>query len=84
MVGRYCDGRIPAPGEPTAEQDALRAHSLETVQTAPEYMGFPAECTAIRAELGQAEATAMASLSQVNRYLERTAPWRKPKAGHEE
>jgi len=42
------------------------------------------ECTAIRAELGQAEATAMASVSQVNRSLERTAPWRKPKAGHKE
>jgi methionyl-tRNA synthetase len=34
MIGRYCDGRISTPGDPTAEEETLRAHCLDAVQAA--------------------------------------------------
>jgi methionyl-tRNA synthetase len=68
MVGRYCDGRIPAAGEQTAAEEALREQCLEAVRVALAYID--------ELELGQAVATAMHAAGEVNRYLERTAPWR--------
>jgi methionyl-tRNA synthetase len=76
MVGRYCEGRVPsptlrtgpAPGEAGAEEDVLRAHCLKAVKAALAQVED--------LELGQAVATAMEGVGEVNRYLERTAPWR--------
>jgi methionyl-tRNA synthetase len=68
MVVRYCDGRIPEPGDPTAEEEALRAYCLEAVQATLAQVE--------ELEVGQAVATAMGAVGEVNGYLERTAPWR--------
>jgi methionyl-tRNA synthetase len=76
MVGRYCEGRIPAPGAETDEETSLRSH----------FEALPAEVFAEVDELAlnQALARAMDVVSEINGYLERTAPWREAKAGHRE
>jgi methionyl-tRNA synthetase len=73
MVGRYCGGRIPAPGEPTPEEDALRLRCNGL-----------AEPTLHRVEalaVNEALEGVMDTVSEINRYLERTAPWKRAKAG---
>jgi methionyl-tRNA synthetase len=68
MLGRYRDGHVPEPGEATAEEEALRVHCLQAVQAALVHVD--------ELELGRAVARAMGAVGEVNRYLERTAPWR--------
>ena len=72
MVVRYCEGRIPAPGAETAEEEALRERCLAL---APEVFAGVDDRS-----LNQALAQAMGAIGQINGYLERTAPWREAKA----
>ena len=76
MVVRYHDGRIPAPGAPTAEEEALRGRCLAL---ASEVFTLVDDLA-----LNQALARVMDVVGQINAYLERTAPWREAKAGHKE
>jgi methionyl-tRNA synthetase len=73
MLGRYCAGRVPKPGQLAPEDVALREH-----------------CTALVGEtfrlvealaLNDALAGIMGTVGEINRYLERTAPWKQAKAG---
>ena len=68
IVGRYCGGRVPEAGEAGAEEAALRGHCLQAVETVLAQVE--------ELEVGQAVATTMEAVGEVNRYLERTAPWR--------
>jgi methionyl-tRNA synthetase len=76
MVGRYHEGRLPAPGEETHEDTALRARCE----------ALPAEVFAQVDELAlsQALVRVMGVVGEINGYLERTAPWRQAKTGHED
>ncbi len=76
MIGRYCDGRIPKPGEPTDEETALRKRCLALVPQALDQI----EALAINEALAQM----MSVVGEINSYLERTAPWRQAKAGQAE
>jgi methionyl-tRNA synthetase len=67
MIGRYNEGRVPAPGKAGLEEDALRAHCLEATQAALAHVDELA--------LNRAVACAIDAVGEVNRYLERTAPW---------
>jgi methionyl-tRNA synthetase len=72
MVVRYCEGRVPEPGQPAEQEAALRAYCLDSVQAALAHVDALA--------LNQAVATAIDAVGEVNRYLERTAPWRAAKS----
>ena len=76
MVGRYNEGYIPEPGEPTAEEVSLRQSCLDLV----------GEVTGLVESLALNEALSrtMAVVSEINGYLERTAPWKQAKAGQAE
>jgi methionyl-tRNA synthetase len=76
MVERYHDGRIPAPGEPEAEDTDLRQRCLNLV---PEVFAL-VEALA----LNEALVRTMDVVGQINGYLERTAPWKQAKAGRVE
>jgi len=73
MVGRYCAGRIPAPGKLSDEERALRTRC----------QALPAETQArVQAlALNEALAAVMDVVGEVNRYLERTAPWIQAREG---
>jgi methionyl-tRNA synthetase len=73
MATRYCEGRIPQPGEPTADETDLR----ETCQALPGQVLAQVEALALNEGL----ANVMATVGEVNRYLERTAPWKEAQAG---
>lgn len=76
MIGRYCDGNLPAPASESAEDRALRERCLSQVdETFPLVDDFA---------LNEALANVMATISAVNGYLERTAPWLAAKEGDEE
>ena len=76
MIGRYCDEQIPAPGSETDAEVALR----ERCQALPAEVFVEVDALA----LNQALARVMEVVRQINGYLERTAPWREAKAGHQE
>jgi hypothetical protein len=72
MIGRYCGGKVPAPGESTAEcsavcaeEDALRSRCKAS----------PAEVFALVNDLAlnQALARVMEVVGAINGYLEHTA-----------
>ena len=67
MIGQYCDGQIPEPGEATTDETALRGRCLTLV---PETLS-QVEALA----LNEALAGIMGVVAEINRYLERTAPW---------
>jgi methionyl-tRNA synthetase len=78
MVGRYCDGRIPEPGESTDrkstdEEVALRERCESLVPQVFERL----EAIAPNEALIQT----MEVVKEINGYLERTAPWRRAKEG---
>ena len=73
MIGRYCDGQIPEPGEATAEETVLRGRCLALV---PETLS-QVEALA----LNEALARTMGTVGEINGYLERTAPWNQVKMG---
>ncbi len=73
MTGRYYSGRVPAPGEETPDDAALRAQAEAVV--APTFAAV--EALAVNDALAQV----MALVGEINRYLEQTAPWREAKSG---
>jgi len=68
--------RLPAPAGPTAEETALRDRCLTLV---PQTLG-QIEALAVNEALAQV----MDAVGQINRYLERAAPWRRASAGQSE
>ena len=73
MVGRYCDGRIPEPGDPTGEEIALRDRCLRLVGQVFDRV----EASAVNEALAQV----MGVVGAINVYLDRTAPWRQAREG---
>ncbi len=73
MVGRYCGGQIPSPEQPSTEETALRQRCLALLPQALAQV----EALAINAALAQI----MGVVSEINGYLERTAPWKQAKTG---
>jgi methionyl-tRNA synthetase len=73
MTRRYCDGRIPEAGRLTAADEALRRCCL----------ALPAAALSSAASFAVSEALAqtMATVGEINRYLEDSAPWHQAKAG---
>ena len=73
MIGRYNDGCIPEPAELTADEAGLRRRCLALV---------PQVLSQVEAmALNEALAQVMGVIGAINRYLERTAPWRQAKVG---
>ncbi len=62
------ENRVPEPGELTAEDNAL----LETVKAGFETVGAELEAVHLRAALGEA----MRLATEVNKYLDTSAPWK--------
>jgi methionyl-tRNA synthetase len=76
MVGRYCDGQVPAPGEPTDEERALRERCQVLV---------PEVQSRVKAlAINEALALVFGVVREINGYLERTAPWKQAKSGNED
>jgi methionyl-tRNA synthetase len=73
MIGRYCAGRIPAPGAPGPLEEAL----CQRFAALPEEVFGQVESFAVQ----QALAAVMDALTAANQYLEATAPWKLAKAG---
>ncbi len=73
MTRQYSDGRIPAPGTLTDEEVTLR----DRCRALPELTFQRVDAMA----LNEAVAGLMGVVSEVNGYLERTAPWKQAKAG---
>ncbi len=73
MIGRYCQGRVPAWGALTPEDASLREYSLSAVERAFALVEALA--------LNEALAQIMSVVGEVNRYLERTTPWVQAKQG---
>lgn len=73
MVGRYCDGRIPEPEDPTVEEAALRGRCVALVGQV--FDGV--EALAVHEALAQV----MSVGGAINVYLDRAAPWRQAGAG---
>jgi methionyl-tRNA synthetase len=78
MVTRYCDGRIPSPGEPTATSCEVSLQQ-RCVELAPQVFSR-VEALA----LNEALANAMSVIREINRYVEAAAPWSQAKAGKAE
>ena len=76
MIERYCNGQIPAPGELTDQDTALRDRCLAAIEQIFSYIDTLA--------LSEALAQVMNIVSRTNRYLEQTAPWKVAKAGQTE
>ena len=68
MTGRYSDGEIPRPGERTAVETALYERCLDLI---PQVLG-QVKSLALNTALSQIIDT----VKEINRYLERTAPWK--------
>ena len=76
MIQRYCEGRIPEPGEVAAVDTALRDRCLALVDQTFRQVDALA--------LNEALAQVMGTVGEINRYLERTAPWKQARAGRGE
>lgn len=74
MIGRYCDGRIPTPGQPVGIDEELRRQCEELVPKTFELVDNLA--------LNEAVAGVMAAIGNINGYLEQTAPWQRAKEGN--
>jgi methionyl-tRNA synthetase len=73
MIQRYCDGRVPSPGEAGALEDGLR----ERCQALPDRVFALVEALALNEALEAITET----VRETNRYLEQSAPWKLAKAG---
>jgi methionyl-tRNA synthetase len=76
MTNRYHDGHIPEPAQLTGREEALRGRCV----TLPEATFDHVEALAVNDAL----AGVMEVVGEINRYLERTAPWKRAKAGEKE
>ena len=76
MVERYCQGCIPSPEQLTPEETALRDRCLTLIDPTFEQIDALA--------LNNALSDVMDAVGAINRYLERTAPWKQAKAGARE
>ena len=76
MIGRYCEGRVPAPGQMTDIDSALRDEALALIPQVFEQT----EALALNETLERLIEFA----GRVNAYLEQTAPWRQAKRGNSE
>jgi methionyl-tRNA synthetase len=76
MVERYCDGRIPKPGESTDEEAALHARC----EALPTQVFEQVDAVA----LNEALLLTLGVVKEINGYLERTAPWKRAKEGQTE
>jgi methionyl-tRNA synthetase len=76
MIGRYCEGEVPGPGELTQDELALRARCEGVV--GPVFDAV--EALAVNEGVAQV----FEVVSEINRYLERTAPWLRAKEGERE
>ena len=75
MIGRYCGGKVPAPGEPSEAGVALR-RSFEGLATAV----FD-HVDAL--EVNRAVLLVIDAVGGVNRYVEHAAPWAAAKEGRD-
>ena len=73
MVERYDGGRIPGPGTPTEVEVALRDRCVTLIDRAFDLLDALA--------LNDVLTEIMDVVGEINRYLERTAPWKQAKAG---
>ena len=76
MIGRYCGGAVPAAGAPGAEEAALRARCEGVASEVFDQVADFALNDALR--------QIMEVVGEINRYLERTQPWQRAKAGEAE
>jgi methionyl-tRNA synthetase len=76
MIGRFCDGRIPTPGQSTEAEIGL----IETAESLPNTIRFHAQTFTLHEGLEKI----MAFSSDINTYLEQTGPWREAKKGNNE
>jgi methionyl-tRNA synthetase len=76
MIGRYCDGRIPSPGQPTVVEQAL----IQTAERLPAAVFAHVESFTLHEALEKI----LAFSSDINTYLEQTGPWHEARKGNEE
>lgn len=76
MVGRFCDGRIPAPGQLAAAERRL----VEAAEALPGVVFGYVDSFA----LPEALEKIVAFSSLINSYLQETGPWREAKQGNPE
>ncbi len=68
MIGRYCDGRVPAPGDRTSEDEALLEQAKATLDAVRRQMDVQA--------LHEALERIWTLVKAANTYVDRQAPWR--------
>ena len=68
MIGRYCDGRVPAPGDPEPEDEALLQQAKATLDAMRGRMDVQA--------LHEALERVWTLVKAANAYVDRQAPWR--------
>jgi len=73
MIGRYCGGYLPACGALTADDQALREHGLVALDRVFDLIEALSP--------NEALAQIMGFIGEINRYLERMAPWTQAKQG---
>ena len=75
MIGRYCAGRVPAPGEPSDADAELRLR----------FEGLPAGVfeRVDAFEVNRAALLVVDAVGDVNRYVEHAAPWAAAKEGRD-
>lgn len=79
MIGRYAEGRVPQPGNLSAEDTALQSLCRSTAEQA---LALVDAWRTVGGKLpSEALAEVMETVSAINRYLEQTAPWRQAQAG---
>jgi methionyl-tRNA synthetase len=76
MIGRFCNGRIPQPTNPTRADHALQQQCVALISQTLELVENLAVNTALSA--------VFAVVAEINRYLERSAPWTLAKKGEME
>lgn len=73
MVARFCQGQVPEAGQTGPREDSLVRHFTELAQDVPE--------RAEELEVNEALTLVSDAVTEINRYLERTQPWRLARTG---
>ena len=76
MVGKYCQGRVPVPGEETPEDRTLKERLLSAVEN------FAREMDNFRFHLGLNLLNE--AVREANRYVDHQAPWELNKKGKQD